>query len=79
MLVGSRRSGTPFRAVAWLTVAVVAASASVAVMYRRNLVVARERVRGHSQVLPSPFGDIRARVLAHIGEYAGYVARRPSR
>lgn len=46
------------RVVAGLTAAVVVASVSAAALYRRDMASARQRVRGHSEVLPSPFGDI---------------------
>jgi 2-hydroxy-6-oxonona-2,4-dienedioate hydrolase len=50
--------GTLTRVLAGVGAATVVAGVVTAVAYRRDMAAAHERVRGHSQVLPSPFGDI---------------------
>lgn len=50
--------GTLRRVLAGVGAATMVAGVATAITYRRDMAVAHERVRGHSQVLPSAFGDI---------------------
>lgn len=46
------------RVLAGLSAATVVAAVSTVVLYRRDIASAHARVRGHSQLLASPYGDI---------------------
>jgi len=50
--------GTLRRVLVGVSAATVVAGVSTVVLYRRDMATAHERVRGHSQLITSPYGDI---------------------